>query len=105
MVECDHEFPSIVVLLIRALCDTLLPLSLYVGAQKDAYKYPEVYVCLYEFYGCDLQEDEDDCVYSSSTTQGGPTTATFNPGEDNELDIPAEATLTNESINVRTRFF
>lgn len=62
--------------------------------QNDIYRYPDVYVCLYNFYGCDQQEDEDDCVYSSTTTQGGDTVASFNPGGETQLDIPGEAMLT-----------
>ena len=56
-------------------------------------------VCPYVGYGCDQQEDEGNCVYSSSTTHG-ETKGTFNPGSDEELDIELLADLTDENVNV-----
>lgn len=68
----------------------------HTSAQGEGYKYPDVWVCLYESHGCDAKENEDDCVYSSSTTQGGFTTATFNPDCDDEQEIAASAVLTDD---------
>lgn len=64
--------------------------------QDDLYKYPDVYVCLYDFFGCDSLGLEEDCMSSANSTEGGLTTATFNPGQDNEQRIVTEAKLTDE---------
>ena len=65
--------------------------------QNDLYKYPDIYVCLYNFYGCDTMGLEPDCMYSYNQTEGGRANATFNPGGDEEQDIATNALLT-ESV-------
>ena len=52
-------------------------------------------VCPYEGLGCDTLEDEGDCVYSSSTTQG-VTQALFNPGSEDQQDIELLADVTDD---------
>ncbi|CAN0113795.1 unnamed protein product [Ascophyllum nodosum] len=61
---------------------------------NDLYKYPDIYVCLYNFYGCDTMGLEPDCMYSYNQTEGGRANATFNPGGDTEQDIATNALLT-----------
>lgn len=68
--------------------------------QDDPYKYPDVFVCLYDYYGCDAPELEKDCMFSADSTEGGLTNAIFNPGKDNEQDIVTEAKLTEVSVRL-----
>ncbi|CAN0113861.1 unnamed protein product, partial [Ascophyllum nodosum] len=62
---------------------------------NDLYKYPDIYVCLYNFYGCDQMELEPDCMYSYNQTEGARTKATFNPGGEKEQDIATNGFLTD----------
>lgn len=57
--------------------------------QNDAYKYPDIYVCTYDFYGCDDEDLLENCTHSAQSTEGGNSTAVFNPfGDDRqELDV------------------
>ncbi|CAN0252419.1 unnamed protein product [Ascophyllum nodosum] len=61
---------------------------------NDLYRYPDIYVCLYNFFGCDQMELEPSCVASHNQTEGARTKATFNPGGDTEQDIARDAFLT-----------
>eukprot|EP00904_Undaria_pinnatifida_P000566 jgi/Undpi1/1050/HiC_scaffold_10.g04513.m1 len=63
---------------------------------NNVYKYPDIYVCLYNFYGCDNQELEEDCVRSAQITEGGNSTAVFNQNGDDEQDLHVDAFLTDE---------
>ena len=63
--------------------------------QNDLYKCPDIYVCLYNFYGCDQMELEPDCMYSYNQTEGARTKATFNPGGEKEQDIATNGFLTD----------
>lgn len=66
------------------------------------YKYPDVHVCLYKFYGCDSLELEEDCTASALKMNGGFTTATFNPNGDDEQEISSSAFLTEEVNTYRS---
>lgn len=48
--------------------------------QNVVFSYPDVWVCLYDDYGCDEFELEEECVRSTNTTEGGETSAVFYPG-------------------------
>eukprot|EP00904_Undaria_pinnatifida_P008172 jgi/Undpi1/4485/HiC_scaffold_17.g07839.m1 len=63
---------------------------------NDVYKYPDIYVCLYDFYGCDDFELEGDCMGSFQSTEGGNSNAIFNLNRDNEQDLQVDALLTEE---------
>lgn len=84
----------------------LLFLAFLGSPQNNVYKYPDIYVCLYNFYGCDNQELEEDCVRSAQITEGGNSTAVFNQNGDDEQDLHVDAFLTDEVTltdpNVRT---
>ncbi|CAN0488158.1 unnamed protein product, partial [Scytosiphon promiscuus] len=38
--------------------------------QNDGYKYPDIYVCTYDFYGCDDESLLEDCTRSAQSTEG-----------------------------------
>lgn len=48
-----------------------------------------MWVCLYNVFGCDKQELEQQCLDSSELTDGGRAKATFHPGGEFEQEIPA----------------
>lgn len=55
-----------------------------------------MYVCLYDFYGCDDANLEEECVFTATDTEGGRRTgAVFNPGEENEQNISASGLETD----------
>lgn len=64
--------------------------------QNDVYKYPDIYVCLYNFFGCDEMELEGDCMGSAQSTEGGRSTAVFNMNKDDEQELEVDAFLTEE---------
>lgn len=72
------------------------PLVSFGPLQNDVYKYPDIYVCLYDFYGCDDLELEGDCMGSFQSTEGGKSNAVFNLNRDNEQDLQVDAFLTEE---------
>lgn len=45
--------------------------------QDELYKFPDVYVCLYNFYGCDAQDQEEDCLYSALEVEGRNSSAEY----------------------------
>ena len=63
--------------------------------QNDLYKYPDIYVCLYNFYGCDTMGLEPDCMSSYNQTEGARTKATFHQGREKKLDIATNGLLTD----------
>lgn len=63
--------------------------------QNDLYNYPDVYVCLYDFLGCDSFELEESCRESAFDT-GQDTQATFNPGGTDEQEIGVGTTFLSE---------
>ncbi|CAM9308303.1 unnamed protein product, partial [Laminaria digitata] len=65
---------------------------------NHAYKYPDIYVCLYDFYGCDEEELEEGCVRSAQRTEGGISAAVYNPNMDDEQELKTDAFLTDEVI-------
>lgn len=64
--------------------------------QNEIYKYPDIWVCLYEHYGCDDSTLEEECVRSANATEGGMTTATYQPQGPNEKKITTYSTNTAE---------
>ena len=67
-----------------------------IATQNDIYLYPDLWVCLYDTYGCDDQAYEEQCVDSIFDTEGGSTRARYRPGDDNETLINFTANLTKE---------
>ncbi|CAN0469176.1 unnamed protein product, partial [Ectocarpus sp. 12 AP-2014] len=63
---------------------------------NNVYRYPDTYVCLYNFFGCDDMDLEEFCASSVFDTEGGSSTAVFNPGGDLEQEIATTAYLTDE---------
>lgn len=55
--------------------------------QNDVYRYPDIYVCLYDLRGCDEQHLEEECSRSAQSTQGGESTAVFNPTGVHEQEV------------------
>lgn len=53
-------------------------------------------MCLYNFFGCDEMDLEEFCVSSVFDTEGGSSTAVFNPGGDLEQEIATTAYLTDD---------
>ena len=60
------------------------------------YKYPDIYVCLYNYQGCDDVGLEEDCMRSAQGTEGENSTAVFNQGKDNEKVLGVEANATHD---------
>lgn len=54
---------------------------------NDGYKYPDIYVCTYDFYGCDDESLLEDCTRSAQSTEGGNSTAVFNPFGDDRQEL------------------
>ncbi|CAM9812689.1 unnamed protein product [Ectocarpus sp. 4 AP-2014] len=46
---------------------------------SEVYKYPDLWICLYNNYGCDEWELEEECVDSAWMTEGGVPDAVFYP--------------------------
>lgn len=67
---------------------------LFTLLQNTVYAYPDIWVCLYESYGCDQQELEPECVRSANQTQGGNSSAVFYPGGEYEQRVPGHGMLT-----------
>lgn len=62
------------------------------------YKYPDIYVCLYSFYGCDTLELEEKCRDSTHSTEGGRSTAIYNPTREDEQILQVDAVFSEEVI-------
>ncbi|CAN0175933.1 unnamed protein product, partial [Scytosiphon promiscuus] len=63
---------------------------------NQLYRYPDVYVCLYDYFGCDEMDLEEECVFTAFDTQGARRTrAVFNPDGDTEQEIAASGILTD----------
>ena len=73
-------------------------ITIFLTKQDEIYTYPDVWVCLYDNYGCDNSESERQCVMSIFDTEGGPTRATYRPGDDHETAINFTATSTDETV-------
>ena len=68
-------------------CDTFLLSSLlfflfcaaFLLPQNTIYDYPDIWVCMYDSYGCDAIEREEGCANSSTLMEGKTPTAVFYP--------------------------
>eukprot|EP00904_Undaria_pinnatifida_P000588 jgi/Undpi1/1052/HiC_scaffold_10.g04515.m1 len=63
---------------------------------NNVYKYPDIYVCLYSFYGCDTLELEEKCRDSTHSTEGGRSTAIYNPTREDEQILQVDAVFSEE---------
>lgn len=71
--------------------------------QNVVYKYPDIWVCPYEQYGCDNIELEEECVDSAWMTEGGVPDAVFYPREKlNHTHQVATEQLQIEAVPVNT---
>ncbi|CAM9655141.1 unnamed protein product, partial [Ectocarpus sp. 13 AM-2016] len=64
---------------------------------NSVYKYPDTYVCLTYFFGCDDLDLDESCASSIFDTEGGSSSAVFNPGGELEQEI-ATTTCTFASV-------
>lgn len=85
-------------------CCSLPRIILLCNFQNVVYKYPDMWVCLYNNYGCDEWELEEECADSAWMTEGGAPYAAFYPRDKledynnhtiDERRIEATAQLTN----------
>ena len=53
-------------------------------------------MCLYDTYGCDKLEYEEQCISSILDTEGGPTRARYRPGDVNETLIKFTTNITDQ---------
>lgn len=71
----------------NSACFSLLPLVLHFASMKNTvYAYSDVWVCLYESFGCDTQGQEEEYLESSTMTEGGNPSAVFIPGGEHEQE-------------------
>lgn len=70
--------------------------------QNELYKYPDVYVCLYNYYGSDTLEQEEDCIYSVNDTEGGMPSAILNPDRVNSTTLRSHVLGGDEVNEVRS---
>ena len=71
----------------------LVPVVFIRSMKNTVYTYPDVWVCMYDTYGCD--DLEKMCIDSSSSTEGGNTGAVFHPGGEYEQQILVAGILTH----------
>lgn len=64
--------------------------------QNRVYRYPDVWVCLYDFYGCDSQPFEEKCIRSIHATEGGKTRARYHPNGANHQELKIAPVLTDK---------
>eukprot|EP00904_Undaria_pinnatifida_P008142 jgi/Undpi1/4458/HiC_scaffold_17.g07812.m1 len=71
---------------------------------NDVYAYPDTWVCLHDTYGCDDYELEEQCLNSSTLTEGGGTRAIFYPDGEYEQEVSAVGRLTTNGwcLDVKT---
>ena len=69
--------------------------SLFRSMKNTVYTYPNVWVCLYNTYGCDKREMEKECLNSYTITAGGSASAVFHPGGEYEQEVPVHGNLTD----------
>ena len=73
--------------------------------KNKVYAYPDMWVCLYDTYGCDRRDLEEECLDSSTTTEGGNANAVFYPGGDYEQAVPVVGKLTKKETQRVVRYF
>ena len=62
------------------------------------YEYPDVWVCLFDTYGCDEQGLEEECANSSSLIEGLAPTAVFYPNDDDPTDYRRQEIAGNSAL-------
>ena len=82
------------------------PCSPFRLVKNKVYAYPDMWVCLYDTYGCDTQDLEDECLDSAKTTEGGNASAVFYPGEEiYQQEVPVVVKLTEKVTERVVRYF
>lgn len=56
--------------------------------KNTVYAYPDVWVCLYNTYGCDTMDLEEECVVSANMTEAEKPSAWFYRGGEYEQEVP-----------------
>lgn len=64
--------------------------------KNTVYAYPDVWVCLYDTFGCDTREQEEECRDSATMTEGGNASAVFYPGGEFEQEVPVVGMFTTD---------
>ena len=73
--------------------------------QNDIYIYPDLWICTHVSYGCDIYEDVEACARSTNETEGGPTSATYRPEDEDETTINFDVDFTEKvRIHVSTYY-
>lgn len=79
------------------------------ASQNTVYKYPDLWVCPYNQYGCDDTSLELGCVNSAWETEGGVPDAIFYPSDGtdqvatDQLQIEANTIDTGTEVRVKAR--
>ena len=74
--------------------------------KNTVYRYPDIWVCLYNTYGCDSQDLEEECFNSATLTEGEGANVMIYPGDlDHEQKVPTVGKLTEtvSAININWR--
>ncbi|CAN0315183.1 unnamed protein product, partial [Ascophyllum nodosum] len=79
----------------RAVSDRENPSTSFI-VSNEIYIYPDLWVCLYDTYGCDKFEYEEQCLGSIFDTEGGSTRARYRPGDANETSINFTTNITDK---------
>eukprot|EP00904_Undaria_pinnatifida_P008146 jgi/Undpi1/4461/HiC_scaffold_17.g07815.m1 len=69
-----------------------------VNMEDEVYEYPDVWVCLFDTYGCDEQGLEEECANSSSLIEGLAPTAVFYPNDDDPTDYRRQEIAGNSAL-------
>lgn len=64
---------------------------------NDVYAYPDTWLCLYNDFGCDAQDLEEECLDTSVMTEGGQSSAIFYPGGEFEQNVSAVGKQTEDN--------
>ncbi|CAN0356024.1 unnamed protein product, partial [Ascophyllum nodosum] len=63
---------------------------------NNIYIYPDLWICTHVSYGCDIYEDVEACARSTNETEGGPTSATYRPEDEDETTINFDVDFTEK---------
>lgn len=79
----------------------LFNVTTWSGQQNEVYEYPDLWVCLFNTYGCDDIDYEEKCVMSVNDTEGGFTRARYRPGNEGETPVYYTANVTDKVTGSR----
>lgn len=109
MLVVNHDIYTAIVPHVRHLSPFLrvfcfFNCAAYCLPQNTIYDYPDIWVCLYDSYGCDAIEREEGCANSSMLMEGKTPTAVFYPNtslprDDRRHDIFGSSMKTDVSAH------